>query len=214
MSSAYMGDLSGILGASATGRTPTHNTKKSSVDLDMTDFLTLMVTQLQNQSIDETADTSDMLNQMVQMQMITALTNMTDASVMSYASSLVGKEVTVVTYDGSQAQEKVIEVMGTGTYDGQQVVFSKEGDMYYLNEIMAVGRMPEKVEETEESGAAAEQPDETTEGAESVDGDSAKLPDDRPAEETGTTEEQGFTEQDGVKYWGRVDAASAGETVI
>ncbi|MEI3363572.1 MAG: hypothetical protein V8R75_14135 [Oscillospiraceae bacterium] len=50
-----------------------------------------MVTELQNQSIDQTADTSDMLNQLVQMQMVQALVNMTDASVMSYAASLVGK---------------------------------------------------------------------------------------------------------------------------
>lgn len=149
--SEYMGDLTGILGASQTSRTPQHNTKKTSVDMDMTDFLTLMVAQLQNQSIDETADTSQMLSQLVQMQMITALTNMTEASVMSYASSLVGKEVTVVTYDGSKAKETIIEVMGTGTYGGEQVIFSKEGDMYYLNEVMTVGRMPEK--KTEEDPA-------------------------------------------------------------
>ena len=37
--------------------------------LDMTSFLKLMVAELTNQSIDQTADTSDMLNQMVQMQM-------------------------------------------------------------------------------------------------------------------------------------------------
>lgn len=155
--SEYMGDLTGILGVSAVNRTPVHNTNKTSVDLDMTDFLTLMVAQLQNQSIDESADTSQMLNQMVQMQMITALTNMTDASIMSYASSLVGKEVTVVTYNGSKAEEKVIEVMGTGTYGGEQVLFSKEGDMYRLNEVMAVGRMPEK--KVEATGGAAEEED-------------------------------------------------------
>ena len=45
------------------------------------------MTELQNQSIDQTADTSDMLNQLVQMQMVQALVNMTDASVMSYAAS-------------------------------------------------------------------------------------------------------------------------------
>lgn len=153
-----MGDLSGLLGASAANRTPTHNKRNNSVDLDMTDFLTLMVTQLQNQSIDSSADTSDMLNQLVQMQMITALTNMTDASVMSYASSLVGKEVTVVTYDGSKAQENVVKVMGTGTYGGEQVVFSEDGNMYHLSEIMAVGRLPEKMQEPEESGNAVNKP--------------------------------------------------------
>ena len=125
--------------------------KKDPSSLDLTDFLNLMVVQLQNQSIDSSMDTSDMLNQMVQMEMITALTNMTDASVMSYASSLVGKEVTVAIRDGSKLEEKVIEVMGTGMANGEQVIFSKEGDAYKLSDIMAVGRLPEK-EDPEKPG--------------------------------------------------------------
>ncbi|MDE7034776.1 MAG: hypothetical protein K2O74_00810, partial [Eubacteriales bacterium] len=40
---------------------------KAGTSLDMDDFLTLMVAMFQNQDIDNTADTSDMLNQMVQM---------------------------------------------------------------------------------------------------------------------------------------------------
>ena len=112
----------------------------------MTDFLTLMVTELTNQSIDQAADTSDMLNQLVQMQMVQALVNMTDASVMSYAASLVGKEVTVGQYDSEGNLEEVVgTVTGTGTYNGNQVVFV--GDKYYfLSEILAVGRLPQEVE--------------------------------------------------------------------
>ena len=117
-------------------------TQEDKMGLDMTDFLTLMVTELKNQSIDQTADTSDMLNQLVQMQMVQALVNMTDASVMSYAASLVGKEVTVAQYDADgNLQEVVGVVTGTGTYDGNQVVFV--GDKYYLlSEILAVGTLP------------------------------------------------------------------------
>ena len=83
-----------------------------------------------------------MLNQLVQMQMVQALVNMTDASVMSYAASLVGKEVTVAQYDADgNLQEVVGVVTGTGTYDGNQVVFV--GDKYYLlSEILAVGTLP------------------------------------------------------------------------
>ena len=117
-------------------------TQEDKMGLDMTDFLTLMVTELKNQRIDQTADTSDMLNQLVQMQMVQALVNMTDASVMSYAASLVGKEVTVAQYDADgNLQEVVGVVTGTGTYDGNQVVFV--GDKYYLlSEILAVGTLP------------------------------------------------------------------------
>ena len=92
-----MGDITGFLSAGSATAANAAAAKKSSesYNLDMQDFLTLMVTELQCQSIDATADTSEMLNQMVMMQMVSALTNMTDASVMSYAASLVGKTVTV-----------------------------------------------------------------------------------------------------------------------
>ncbi len=152
---SYMADIGNYWStngaAKLPGDGPKVETNEDKMGLDMTDFLTLMVTELQNQSIDETADTSDMLNQMVQMQMVQALVNMTDASVMSYAASLVGKEVTLAQYDSEgNMQELVGKVTGTGTYNGNQVIFV--GDKYYqLGEILAVGTLP-KVEETEEAG--------------------------------------------------------------
>ncbi|NCE66045.1 hypothetical protein D1159_16030 [Pseudoflavonifractor sp. 524-17] len=137
----------------------------TSPDLNMTDFLQLMVVQLQSQTIDNTADTSDMLNQLVQMQMVTALANVTDASVMSYAGSLVGKEVTVLTYDGNKAVEKVITVTGTATSNGEQVIFAGD-EAYKLSDIMAIGRLP-KPEESEKPGDG----DGDTDGDKPVDGD-------------------------------------------
>lgn len=142
--SDFMGDISGYFTTGAVGTAAKMSAAKDNSSLDMTDFLTLMVTQMTNQSIDSTADTSDMLNQMVQMQMITAITNLTDASIMTYAASLVGKQVTVGQYDSDgNLQEIVGEVTGTGSMGGEQVVFV--GDKYYyMNEIMAVGRLPQK----------------------------------------------------------------------
>ena len=139
---SYMADIGSYLAAGSVNQMPKVETQEDKMGLDMTDFLTLMVTELKNQSIDQTADTSDMLNQLVQMQMVQALVNMTDASVMSYAASLVGKEVTVAQYDADgNLQEVVGVVTGTGTYDGNQVVFV--GDKYYLlSEILAVGTLP------------------------------------------------------------------------
>lgn len=120
------------------------------VGLDFTDYLQLMVQQLQNQTMDNTADTSDMLNQLVQMsvvQMMTAvkssLDNLVDASTLSYAASLVGKTVTVAQYDeDGNIQEMVGQVTGTGTYQGVSVIFVND-EMYALSDIMAVGTLPE-----------------------------------------------------------------------
>lgn len=148
--SSYMGDLTTYLSTGVAGADTAAKVKSNSdkFDLGMEDFLTLMVTELQNQSIDQTADTSEMLNQMVMMQMVTALTNMTDASIMSYAASLVGKTVTVGSYDDKGVLQEVVgTVTGTGTMDGDQVIFVN--DKYYkMNEIMAVGTLPE-VQESE-----------------------------------------------------------------
>lgn len=150
--SSYIGDLGGYFSANKVIDSKNGvKVKKDNTSLDMTDFLTLMVAQFQNQSIDSTMDTSDMLNQFVQMTMIQALTNMTDASIMQYAGSLVGKEVTVGQYNSDGKLDEIVgTVTGTGVSGGEQVVFV-DGKSYYLSDIMAIGRLP-KVEET---GSAA-----------------------------------------------------------
>lgn len=117
--------------------------------LDFTDFLQLMVQQLQNQTIDNAADTSDMLNQMVQMSVVqmmskvqSSLEDLTAANTMTYAASLVGKTVTVGVYDEEgNIQEVVGQVTGTGTYQNTPVIFVND-EMYALNSIMAVGTLP------------------------------------------------------------------------
>ena len=79
---------------------------KDNSSLTFDDMLLLMVTQLQNQTIDNQTDTSEMMNQLMQMTVMQALTDvstqveeLTLANVMSYSASLVGKEVTVGVLD-------------------------------------------------------------------------------------------------------------------
>jgi flagellar basal-body rod modification protein FlgD len=174
--SGYMGDITNYLSAGFTSAATAAKTSKASsgYDLDMQDFLTLMVTELQCQSLDATADTSDMLNQMVMMQMVSALTNMTDASIMSYAASLVGKTVTVGQYnDQGVLQEIVGEVTGTGTMGGEQVVFVDD-KYYYMSQIMAVGTLP-KVDGTE--GTEPEVPEDS--GVSGVTGNESAAPEEK-----------------------------------
>ena len=123
--------------------------------LSFTDMLGLMVTQFQNQTIDNQASTTDMMNQLVQMTTMQAMTDMTTqikeltlANVMSYAASLVGQTVTIGVWNEETKQLEDFEgvVEGTGTYNGQQVIFVN-GKSYYLSDIMAVGKLPPEVEE-------------------------------------------------------------------
>ena len=138
---------------SSTAAKTTKNKSAGSTSLDMTDFLTMMVAQFQNQDPENAASTTDMLNQMVQMSMIQAITNITDAATMIYSSSLVGKEVTVGQFDSDgKLQEIVGTVTGTGTYNGNPVVFV-DGVSYNLSSILAVGRLPGTNGDSGESGA-------------------------------------------------------------
>lgn len=131
--------------------------------LQFEDFLQLMVQQLQNQTMDNTADTSEMLNQLVQMSTVEMLSTVKDglealvnASTLNYAASLVGKTVTVGRLDDEGKLEEVVgTVTGTGTYQGISVIFV-DGEMYALNDIMAIGELPELPEEPEEPGEGGE----------------------------------------------------------
>lgn len=134
--------------------------------LSFTDMLGLMVAQFQNQTMDNQASTTDMMNQLVQMTNMQAMTDMTTqikeltlANVMSYSASLVGKTVTVGVYneETKETEEIVGVVQGTGTYDGQQVIYLDNGKGYFLNEIMAVGTLPPKTETPEEPGEGGEE---------------------------------------------------------
>ncbi len=149
-----MNDLSNILGTTAPIKQAQNSTnKKAGSSLDMTDFLTLMVAMFQNQDIDNAASTTDMMNQFVQMSVVQAITNIStlidDSTVLTYAASLVGKEVTIGEVVGKEMVETVGTVIGTGTLNGQQVIFLDNDKSYYLNQILAVGRLPEKQEDVD-----------------------------------------------------------------
>ncbi len=143
---ADLANVYGVEGAQTTKVADKSTNKKAGTDLDMNDYLELMVAMLKNQTMDSTADTSEMMSQMVQMSVVQAITSISEliseSTSMSYAASMVGKEVTIGQYDeNGDLQEIVGTITGTGTLKGQQVVFIGD-DSYYLSDIMAVGRLP------------------------------------------------------------------------
>ena len=138
-------------GSTDDGYTSWRDEKKGSgAELSFTDMLGLMVTQFQNQTMDNQASTTDMMNQLVQMttmqamnEMTTQMNELTLANIMSYSASLVDKYVTLGVYDEEgNLQEIVGTVTAAGTYDGHPVIFIGDKS-YLLSSIMAVGKLPE-----------------------------------------------------------------------
>ena len=201
-----MADLTGILGAGflPAERTVEHlSHAKAGKDLDMNDFLQLMVATFQNQSIDNTADISDMMNQMVQMSVIQAITNINDlfssSTNMSYAASLVGKEVTVGKYVGKELTQLTGVVTGTGTVGSDQVIFVGN-ESYLLSDVLAVGRLPQ------ESGAAGNY--ETPEGEARMSGGSGAA---QYAQEGGAASSGETVQKEGTTLAEQVSPPTAAE---
>lgn len=177
-----MADIANLTKSASVPKAEKSTSRSGNTELSMQDFLQLMVVQLQNQSMDDTMDTGEMMNQMVQMQMVTAITNMNELSVMTYASSMVGKVVTIGIVQNDGLEEREVEVIGTGVSNGQQVIFGRDAsgnvETYSLNQIMAVGRLPEiqkdqgVVEDTEGKEDAADK----AEGAENSGTDTQQPP--------------------------------------
>lgn len=170
VSSYSMADIANLTKSTAIPKAEKTTSREGNTELSMQDFLQLMVVQLQNQTMDDTMDTSDMMNQMVQMQMVTAISNLNELSVMTYASSLVGKVVTIGIVQSKGLEEREVEVIGTGLSNGQQVIFGRDGngkvETYALNQIMAVGRLPDI--QQSQGVVDGEGDGEKTEGAEGV----------------------------------------------
>lgn len=185
-----MVDLGNIAGLNGTkGVTLKHGTTEDKTTLDFNDYLMLMVTQLKNQTIDNTTDTSEMMNQMVQMSVMQAITDIStlikESSSLNYAASLVGKTVTVGVREGDSVREIEGVVTATGTYGGEQVIFM--GDKcYYLNSVMAVGSLPEGEIKPNggTSGTGATDTDETTEATGTTGGAEKSETGEREAQET------------------------------
>lgn len=148
---SIMGDLGAYLPVeTAQAIEVKHSTnKRAGTELDMMDYLQLMIASLQNQTIDDTVSTSDMMNQMSTMSMMQAITNLntvlSETSNMTYAASLVGKEVTVAIGYGSDAYEYTGKVTGVSVLNGEPIIFIGN-DMFYLSDIIAIGKLPSEID--------------------------------------------------------------------
>ena len=136
----------------------------SSTELTMTDFYQLLAAQFKYQDADNPMDTSQMMAQMVQTQMISALTHMTTAindlslvNTTTYAVSMVGKDVTVAELD-EKGQYTGNQIAGTvsGVALGTKPLIYIDGKSYSLSQVMNIGTTEKaKVPEAEDPDTEA-----------------------------------------------------------
>lgn len=135
------------------------NSSSPTQSLTMTDFYQLLATQLQYQDADNPMDTGEMMSQLVQTQMsqtidqmTSAISDLTTVNMFSYASSMMGKEVTVAEVD-DKGNYTGKETKGTveGVSLGSVPTITIDGKEYSLMQIMSVGTVPQD-SGTSESG--------------------------------------------------------------
>lgn len=146
------------LGAStygATGASDQNTIKKSNYSkkaqistsgndvMSMSDFYKIMAAQIQYQDADNPMDTSQMLAQMVQTQMIQSINQMSQINLTTYASSMVGQEVRVAKIDmnGMFDGEVTGVVTGVDLYGSEPIIYIDDKG-YTLSQIMSVGKTP------------------------------------------------------------------------
>ncbi len=129
----------------------------SSNTLTMDDFYELLAAQLKYQDADNPMDSSEMMDQMVQMEMmdatnsmVAAIQELTFSNLTSYATSLMGQEVTIAEVDPETGEyigsiKGVVEGVSLGSYPTVVV----NGKQYSVTQVMGVGTVPELEGETD-----------------------------------------------------------------
>lgn len=132
----------------ATGKTRT----SASSELSMDSFLQLIVAQMQNQDPMNPTSQDTYMTQLAQLAMVQSINDMAQTSVITYAASLSGKEVTVANITSDNKIEEVVgTVTGVGFYNGEPILYV-DGKAYSMSQLIAVGKLPELPEEGGEGG--------------------------------------------------------------
>lgn len=147
--------------------------KKDNTKLDIDAFLQLMAAQIQNQDVlgsggGSGSSNEDYVGQMLQMTLIQSISDMMNMSMTSYATSMIGKEVSIAdTSDFSGVTEVKGIVTGVTLY-GDDPMVQVNGKEYSLSQVMVIGapkteEAPKEEEAPEENEPVENDPPETEE---------------------------------------------------
>lgn len=122
--------------------------KKGSGGMSISDFYKVLATQLKYQDADNPMNTSEMMAQMVQTQMVEAITQMNQTNTITYAASMVGKEVAMAEIDEKgMFTGEVTKGVVTGMLMGDSPILFVGEKGYFMSQIMTIGEVPEKAED-------------------------------------------------------------------
>lgn len=129
---------------------------KSDINLQTMDWMSLLVAQLKNQDMYNQTDNTQMMTQMAQYSQIQAVQSMVSLqeeifamNTSSYASSLIGKDVTVAALekstDSTGTSEKLVttkgKITGVTLFEGSPMIYI--GDKKFsFSQIMLIGDVP------------------------------------------------------------------------
>lgn len=152
-----MSEIQGIGAYNYASTTASTSGTSSTTGMSVSDFYKLLAAQMRYQDADNPMNTSEMMSQMVQTQMIEAITNMSTINTITYASSMIGKEVTMAEVDSS-GKFTGAKTSGTvtGILMGENPILFMGDKSYYMAQIMTVGKVPEAGESGDNGSGEAE----------------------------------------------------------
>lgn len=113
--------------------------EKDNSTLESSDFMKLMIAQLQNQDFSNPTDTGEMLNQMTQLSNMQMMQQMASYSKLNYAMSLVGKTVTASRFTLDGTLDTTTGVIDKVSINDEEYVFEIGDKKYTLFQIMSIG---------------------------------------------------------------------------
>nr|WP_300090075.1 flagellar hook capping FlgD N-terminal domain-containing protein [Sedimentibacter sp.] len=132
-------------GSSYTSSTSNLNiSTKDSSALDMNDFLNLMVAQVTNQDSMNPMDNTEFVSQMAQFSALQAMTDLSEISMQGQATSLIGKNVVMASYNSKgelEVQEGVVQKVTI--HSGETKLYVNDIEYDYSN-VMEVKNEPEE----------------------------------------------------------------------
>lgn len=132
--------------ASSVGSTSDLKVQAKDESLDMKDFLNLLVAQMTNQDAMNPMDNTEFISQMAQFSSLQAMTDLSEISMQGQATSLIGKNVVVASYN-NQGVLEVQEgpVQRVTIHSGETKLYVNDVEYDYSN-VMEIKEAPETTE--------------------------------------------------------------------